>query len=360
MDSNNLPGAVAGCVWGTAIGDALGLPCEGLSPRRVAALFGGVPDDYRFAFRRGMVSDDTEHTLLVLGALAASAGVGEAFTKQLARGLRRWIAALPAGVGLATLRAGVRLCFGVSPDRAGVFSAGNGAAMRTALIGVACAWDDSGERLRDLVRRSSRLTHTDPKAEYGARAVAVCAACFARHETNVTVVLAAINNALPEPEVLELRELVRCVGESIATGTSPDVFATQRFGNRGVSGYVYQTVPVALHAALSHPRDLRAAVRSAIACGGDTDTVAAITGGIVGANVGASGIPDDLRRGIWEPTGVLRNVEARAQAFAGAWQAGMPQVLSRVPYPFALTRNAVFAAIVLTHGFRRMLPPRGK
>ena len=71
-----LSNAVAGCVWGVAIGDALGLPCEGLSPRRITALFGGVPSTYRFAGGRGMVSDDTEHTLLVLHALAAS-GDGE-------------------------------------------------------------------------------------------------------------------------------------------------------------------------------------------------------------------------------------------------------------------------------------------
>ena len=92
MQNNNinaLSNAVAGCVWGTAVGDALGLPCEGLSPCRIAALFGGVPDTYRFAWGRGMVSDDTEHTLLVLHALAASGGDGATFTKHLAQGLRR-------------------------------------------------------------------------------------------------------------------------------------------------------------------------------------------------------------------------------------------------------------------------------
>lgn len=261
MNDNDLANAVTGCVCGTAIGDALGLPCEGLTPRRVRALFGGATGGYRFALGRGMVSDDTEHTFLVWNALAASAGNGEAFTRELAHGLRRWIAALPAGVGLATLRAGIRLCFCMPPERAGVFSTGNGAAMRSALIGVVCAWDDNGARLADLVSRSSRLTHTDPQAEYGARAVAVGAACFARHETGAVGVLQKIASTLPESGAMELRELLPTVGESVQTGETTEVFAQTRYP-RGVSGYVYQTVPVALHAALSHPSDLRAAVRS--------------------------------------------------------------------------------------------------
>lgn len=31
--------AIVGCLWGTAVGDALGLPCEGLTPRRQQRLF---------------------------------------------------------------------------------------------------------------------------------------------------------------------------------------------------------------------------------------------------------------------------------------------------------------------------------
>ncbi|MBC8140661.1 MAG: ADP-ribosylglycohydrolase family protein, partial [Armatimonadetes bacterium] len=287
------------------------------------------------------------------------AGAGEAFTHELSHGLRRWIAALPAGVGLATLHAGLRLCVSVPPDRAGLFSAGNGAAMRSAIIGVACAWDtDNGARLADLVSRSSRLTHTDPKATYGAIAVAVGAACFARHEIGAVGVLEKIAAALSEPGAGELRELLQVVGESIEAGETTEAFAQMRYP-RGASGYVYQTVPVALHAALSYPTDFRAAVRSVLACGGDTDTVAAITGAIVGANVGTNGVSEDLRRGIWEPTGLLKNVEAREQTFAAAWQTGTTQNVVYVPYPVALARNALFAVIVLYHGFRRLLPPYG-
>lgn len=350
---------VAGCVWGTAVGDALGLPCEGLSPRRIPALFGGTPDRHRLVFGRGMISDDTEHTFLIWDALMVSSGDGEAFTRRLASGLRRWLLALPAGVGLATLRAGLRLLVGVPASRSGVFSAGNGPAMRAAILGVACAWDENRDRLRDLVSRSSRLTHTDPQAEYGALAVAICAACFARGETAPGTVLAATAESVPKSGAAILLEWLERIGESVRAGETTECFAARHFPH-GVSGYVNHSVPVALHAALSCPTDLRHAVRNVIACGGDTDTVAAITGGIVGSFVGTEAIPPDWRRGIWEPTGILKQIEERSGDFACAWLAGISLRVSYSLYGTVLLRNAIFAGIVLAHGFRRLLPPYGE
>ena len=358
MDTSNtdaIARATAGCVWGTAIGDAWGLPCEGLTPRRLCALFGGVPTGYQLLGQHGMVSDDTEHTFLVWDALTTSAGNGDAFTRALARGLRRWTLALPAGVGWATLRAGLRLCVGIPPARSGVYSAGNGPAMRAALVGVVCAWDRTPDRLRDLVARSARLTHTDPRAEWGALAVAVCAAHFARHDTRPDSVLSAVCAALP-PDAGELRDLIAQVAASLDRGETTEAFAATRYPH-GVSGYVYQTVPVALHAALRFPGNLPCAVQGVVACGGDTDTTAAIAGGIVGANISIDGIAPALLRGIWEPTGLLAGITERADAFSSVWCAGQEQAVRPVPLPAALARNAVFAGIVLSHGFRRLLPP---
>lgn len=65
--------AILGCLIGTAVGDALGLPYEGISPRRAVKLL-GPPTRFRFLFGRGMVSDDTEHTVLVAEALIESGG----------------------------------------------------------------------------------------------------------------------------------------------------------------------------------------------------------------------------------------------------------------------------------------------
>ena len=55
------------------------------------------------------------------------------------------------------------------------------------------------------------------------------------------------------------------------------------------------TVPLALWISLSHPDDFRAAVETAVAAGGDTDTMAAIVGGIVASRVSAAAIPPEWR-----------------------------------------------------------------
>ncbi len=73
--------AILGCLIGTAVGDALGLPYEGISPRRAAKML-GPPTHFRFLFCHGMVSDDTEHTVLVAESLIESGADGALLEKR--------------------------------------------------------------------------------------------------------------------------------------------------------------------------------------------------------------------------------------------------------------------------------------
>ncbi|MDH3640868.1 MAG: ADP-ribosylglycohydrolase family protein, partial [Gammaproteobacteria bacterium] len=163
--------SIVGCLLGTAVGDAIGLPYEGLSRRRAPLLL-GPPDRQRLLFGYGLVSDDTEHACFVAQSLIASGYQNDIFERQLARRLRYWFLGLPAGIGFATLRAIIKLWVGFRPASSGVYSAGNGPAMRVPIIGAAV---DDLELLASLVRTSTRMTHTDPKAEHGALAVALAA-----------------------------------------------------------------------------------------------------------------------------------------------------------------------------------------
>src|SRR5262249_24679426 len=99
---------IAGLLLGTAVGDALGTPREGLSPRRAARLYGGPPLRHALVFGRGMVSDDTEHASLVAQALLRAPNDPSAFARHLAWGLRLWAASFPIAMGRATLRAMVK------------------------------------------------------------------------------------------------------------------------------------------------------------------------------------------------------------------------------------------------------------
>jgi len=93
-----------GVLLGTAVGDALGLPAEGISRVRIQRMWHGQWR-FRFLFGRGMVSDDTEHTLFVAQALLTHPDDVDAFQRCLAWKLRLWLLGLPAGIGLATLKA---------------------------------------------------------------------------------------------------------------------------------------------------------------------------------------------------------------------------------------------------------------
>lgn len=162
-------------VLGAMVGDALGLPYEGLAPARARRLLPG-PVRPRLLFGRMMISDDGEHALMTAEALLSRVDLDRALAKRL----RRWFLTLPAGVGLATAKACLRLLVGFSAERSGVSSAGNGAAMRAAAVGAFHA--DEPEAREACVRRVARITHTHDDAITGARLVALAAACAARGE----------------------------------------------------------------------------------------------------------------------------------------------------------------------------------
>lgn len=344
---------LVGCILGTAVGDALGLPYEGLSRRRARQML-GAPERHRFLLGRGMVSDDTEHTCFVAQALIASAGEVVAFRRSLAWSLRIWLLGQPAGIGFATLRAILKLWVGFPPDRSGVHSAGNGPAMRAAILGAAI---DDPEHLRRLVHASTRLTHNDPKAEHGALAVAF-AALYGRQRESVDgeEYLRELGPLIGD-EGSELLGLLRRAVDSARQGQTTLDFADSLGLGRGVSGYALHTVPVAIHAWLSHPCDYRRAVTTIIECGGDADSTAAIVGGIVGTAVGEEGIPADwLDRLVEWPRSVgwMRHLAARLHE---SLVRGTPTRPPRLPIWGVIPRNVVFLVVVLTHGFRRLLPP---
>jgi ADP-ribosylglycohydrolase len=72
----------SGVLLGTAVGDALGLPAENLSPERIRKRWSGEWR-MRFLFGHGMMSDDTEHTIMVAQALLSHSDDSVAFQRAL-------------------------------------------------------------------------------------------------------------------------------------------------------------------------------------------------------------------------------------------------------------------------------------
>ena len=344
---------ILGCMLGTAIGDSIGLPYEGFPPARAKMVFGS-PDRHRFVLGHGMVSDDTEHTCMVAQALIASGFEVNQFTRDFAWRLRFWLIKLPAGTGMATMRAILKLWLGFPSHKSGVFSAGNGPAMRSAILGASI---DDPQLLRKLVKASTTITHSDPKAEYGAYAVAL-AAQMARQSNVVScdTYLQQLKESLGA-EGNELITLITNAANSFKKGESTESFAQSMGLTKGASGYVYHTVPIALHAWFSHQRDFKSAIISVISCGGDADTVAAITGGIIGAAVGKEGLPKDWLEKMVDWPLSIHWIEKLSHQLNTCIITPKKAKPIHLPLWGILPRNLIFLFIVLLHGLRRLFPP---
>lgn len=325
---------VLGCLQGCAVGDALGLPMENLSPATITRRFGAL-DRFHLLFRAGVVSDDTEQTALVAQALA-EADDDDGVVRRFRRHLRFWFARLPFGIGLATLRACLKLWLGLS--RSGVRSGGNGAAMRATIVGVVVG---DRERRLSLGRRLAEVTHTHPLAVEAALYVAELAALCARAEQD-TPRRELVTKAL---EVVTEAQLRTAITTALETPAEPEVAAKQL----GSTGFSLHSVGLCTWA-FTHGAEVHDSLRLVIRAGGDTDTHAAIVGGWTGALAGASAVPprlvDSLARG---PFGA-HHLEGLARALAD----GAP--LPRWSALVALARNLALYPVVLAHGFRRLVP----
>ncbi len=347
------PERLAGLILGTAVGDALGLPAEGLRPATIKKLRWSDNWRHRLLPGRGMWSDDTEHTIMLGQALARSEGDPEVFAKAMAWELRWWLLGLPAGVGLATVRALVKLWLGFSPKRSGVFSAGNGPCMRAALVG-ACYPNDHDKR-HLLTEAHTRLTHSDPKAFTAARAVAELAAILstADEAPDVKTVMDAIDY---DDADADWKSIVSAIHEATRNGDSLEQFlkAIGIEPRRGISGYAYHTVPVVIFLGIKNGWDFVPTLTQVINAGGDADSTGAIAGALCGAFSGRDAIPNSWMHGIHEwPVGI-RGLEELAFSLAEDRKLRVRAYWS----PALLLRNLFFLAVVLTHGFLRLVPTR--
>jgi len=269
-----------------------------------------LPLRQRLLMGHGAPSDDTLQSYLVACSLASCKGDLVCFQRRFARSLRSWFLSIPPGIGLATVKACVRLCIGFPPSRSGVASAGNGAAMRSAVIG---AWfcHDETERIK-AVEASCTVTHTHALALQGAQLIALAAALSATERS----------------------------GEF--TDSAQRLCPDWPWKEAGTSGYVVHSVNSVLCLWQSFGSDPVRAIEEAIRLGGDTDTIGAMLGGILGAGRFTEW-PSEWLRVVGVPS-----FETLTR-FSGT---------SRPPGYFGMLGwNLLTLPTILLFGFRRLLPP---
>ncbi|HTU72653.1 MAG TPA: ADP-ribosylglycohydrolase family protein [Trebonia sp.] len=304
-----------GALYGLALGDALGMPTQSMSRAEIARRYGpirtlraAVPDQpIAPGMPAGSITDDTEQAVLLARLLIG--GDGRVAPEAFARALLGWEADMIRRgsldlLGPSTKRALELLGEGTPPAEAGRTGTTNGAAMRITPVAIATP-PDSG-RLVEAVVAASEVTHN---TNLGIAAAAAVAAA----------VSAGIEGA-GLPDALDLAERAAqegarhghwCAGGEIAArirwarrwardlGPGPsedrgDLVGDAVYAVVGTSVAAQESVVAAfalVEALGSAPIDV---LTTAAGLGGDTDTIAAIAGAIVGAQHGLSGLPADL------------------------------------------------------------------
>lgn len=271
-----------GALVGTAVGDALGAPTEGRSH---------IPDHYLDSLEdfppNLSYTDDTAMTLGVARSLVECGNFdGAHMAATLADGYLRepW-----RGYGAGPPQVFKELDSGVPWDRAartlfgGDGSYGNGAAMRVAPVAIHCY--PSRHRAAEMAHQQAAITHTHKEGLDGAVVQAVA-------------VTAALASSVP----IDAAETTSVLLAHVRTPVfrSKLMFIDRHIGDRGLHELAdvlgtgiaaHSSVPTALACFLTHPDSFADAVRSAISLGGDTDTIAAMTGALAGAYLGYSAIP---------------------------------------------------------------------
>ncbi len=277
----------AGVMLATAAGDALGAGYEGQPPARGAiSMIGGGYG----GFAPGEWTDDTDMAVCI----AEVAATGSTDTSAIGEGFLAWLRGGPADVGIATrevlataaaghdLPAAARAYFAEHPRGA----AGNGALMRTAPVALAHLGDDAA--LARHARAVAELTHADPLA--GDSCVLWCV---------------AIDRALREGRLDGVHDGLALLpqerrAEWVAAIAEAEQHPPERFGRNGFTVTALQAAYAAIvHTPVPEDRPARHlvdALKRAVRIGHDTDTVAAIAGGLLGARWGASAIPFAWRR----------------------------------------------------------------
>jgi ADP-ribosylglycohydrolase len=290
-----------GALLGLAIGDALGMPTQSLSFEEIREQFHKVKTfnepsarhPYAAGLKAGMVTDDTEQSLLVASLLTRNKG--EFDQLEFARQLLSWEDSIRERglldlLGPSTKAALANLQAGMDVSLTGREGTTNGAAMRISPVGILC----SSSNLDGLVRKVievSMLTHNTASALGAAAGVA-------------GVISGSIDGLSPSDavtlgiEAAELAsmhgaqdggEIVKRIKRAVEIAGTGDVEQLRK--EIGTSVKANESVPCAIGLFVIHQSDPWEGCCTAASIGDDTDTIAAITGSMLGAACGPERFP---------------------------------------------------------------------
>lgn len=280
-----------GCIYGQAIGDALGLGTEGMTDEDMAWKYPHglqhysqiYQDRHRKRWKIGDWTDDTDMMLCIAHAVIEDKGVN---LNNIARHFKMWAEGEPMGIGNNTYKV---LSIGDYVEKplevsqlvwkmSRYESAANGGLMRTSVVGL------FPKAVRMCAEEICKLTHYDP------RCVGSC------------VIVSELINALvfgkPKPRRFEMLDIAEEYDERIEEYI--DRSETDNINNLmddDFMGYTLVTLSDALWA-YWHAKSFEGGLLKVVNAGGDADTNAAVACAILGAKFGFSSIPQEYVDGL--------------------------------------------------------------
>lgn len=267
-----------GMLLGHAAGNALGLPMQGLGT--AATIAERWPDGVREVERRDTPDSPWDDDVALSMILAEELLTSPVDLRRIADRWAGWARGDGRGIGRQTRAALAHFdAHGVPPAAAAAtaHSAGNGALSRT--LPLALATLNSRRNLISAGWHIAALTHPDPRAAWSAVAMGVAAARLLEgHRDFVPEVLEVLRaNDSPAEVVEAVRRVPLGRRESLPLDPAS-------------AGLAVATLEIALWAAYHEPLLERGVIWLAGA-GGDTDTNAAMAGGLMGARDGEHAVP---------------------------------------------------------------------
>jgi ADP-ribosyl-[dinitrogen reductase] hydrolase len=265
--AGGLQARAQGAFLGLAVGDALGATVEFMTPREILEVHGehrDVRGGGWLRLRKGQVTDDTEMSLVLGGAILASGGIDP---ESIAAAFSDWMRGKPVDIG-NTVRRGIARYrqTGLTQMPENVYDAGNGACMRSLPVAVATLGADAWA-VAEASRAQSHVTHHSPLADAG----------------TITVVR-MVQAALLGGTKCHLKELV----DALVSEEPQYRYDRRRMENPG--GYIVETLR-AVFQSLFATDCFESALVDVVNRGGDADTTGAIVGMIAGALYGLESIP---------------------------------------------------------------------
>jgi ADP-ribosylglycohydrolase len=319
-----------GLMVGTAIGEALGLARTGLCRRVALKMFGRPQLKYRFLPGRGIYSDDTRLMLMAAQSILQCRSDLRSFRRKFQSRLSWYPLSLPIGIDRSTWLACKKAWLYRTGITTGVRSTGNGATTRAMFIALAI--NGNGHRLRKWVEESTKTTHTHPQAIEGCQVLAQLADTCATTSHGKIEPLDVLNNLIAGCEEASLKEGLQRLVPFLEKKRSPSSVARHFGWHRGIRGHIFPSTIMATYCCLRYPTNFNRAVKSAIGLGGDSESLGAIVGGLVGAHIGFDRIPQPLVKSLGGYPQGLGWIEEMSNRLSH-WPHGMHDLSFAPPLP---------------------------